>query len=403
MRILIAATEIGGLIHLFADGFRRLGHHVTTAVVQKNQWFSTTYDFDFSEKPLDGERLLEAGFLFGDHDLVIYVWVRQGLLPDFLDLPYLSKKGKQIVSVCVGSDVRHYGSYAEWNLPLSDYIKQLSFTPELLEVSLRTLRAVELYSTIVLSQPNQSFLGVRPFHHFYLPINLAELNHHVPDNQVPIVLHAPTRPQLKGTEFYLNALEQLKNEGVPFELRLLENVNHQDLLRQMTQADIVLDELYFPLYGKTTIEALACGCVVTNGDDPELEPIPRERPIWKVMPSTIVDQLRQLLTNRDERLRLAHRGRRFVEAHHDHVWVARYILSLLQMPEQPYYLHWPTYYYTRFQKKHEIIPADVQALTYAIVQRHGLPPQANLMRLVQDGLLPAELLRLPSPLPDWRP
>ena len=44
----------------------------------------------------------------------------------------------------------------------------------------------------------------------------------------PVVVHAPTHRGGKGTGYLLNALARLKDEGIPFEFKLVEGMTNRD-------------------------------------------------------------------------------------------------------------------------------------------------------------------------------
>src|SRR4029453_12289529 len=75
-------------------------------------------------------------------------------------------------------------------------------------------------------------------------IDLAEWPEQAPDQrETPVVLHVPSRRGTKGTDLILEGLRQLESEGVPFELRLLEGVPHDEARRAVAAADVVVDNV----------------------------------------------------------------------------------------------------------------------------------------------------------------
>ncbi len=121
---------------------------------------------------------------------------------------------------------------------------------------------------------------------------------------------------MKGTAEILDALEHLRREGLRFELRLLENTPNDEVLRILTDADIVVDELNEAHYGMLALEAMATGCVVLAGNRPDIVPIPSDRPVIHVHPGNLVEAFRAAIVDRAERVERAHSGRPFVAHHH---------------------------------------------------------------------------------------
>jgi hypothetical protein len=65
-------------------------------------------------------------------------------------------------------------------------------------------------------------------------------------NSKVVIVHSPNHRGCKGTEYIINAVDQLKNEKLNVELKLLEKVqNHEvrDILRN--EADILVEQLIF--------------------------------------------------------------------------------------------------------------------------------------------------------------
>jgi hypothetical protein len=85
------------------------------------------------------------------------------------------------------------------------------------------------------------------------------------------ILHAPSRPFIKGTEHVRIAMSRLKREGFDFDYRELTGVSHDKVLLSMRSAHVFLNEFYAYSPGVASIEAMANGCVVLTRADPEIE------------------------------------------------------------------------------------------------------------------------------------
>jgi len=139
----------------------------------------------------------------------------------------------------------------------------------------------------------------------------------LPDNDRPVVLHAPTDRRIKGTQHVLEARGD-------FELRLLENATRQDVRRALEAADVYVDQLVLGWYGGTAVEAMALGRPVVaylhQDDLAQVPPAMRdELPIVNATPETLDAAIADALARREE---LADRGRAFVERWHDPLQVA---------------------------------------------------------------------------------
>lgn len=89
--------------------------------------------------------------------------------------------------------------------------------------------------------------------HLLTPLDCPE------SNNPPIVVHAANHRNVKGTQFLLDSLEQLRRIGIPFELRIVENVNRTDAIEIYRRADIIADQFVMGAYGVFALECLALG------------------------------------------------------------------------------------------------------------------------------------------------
>ncbi|HEX6511969.1 MAG TPA: glycosyltransferase [Chloroflexota bacterium] len=140
-----------------------------------------------------------------------------------------------------------------------------------------------------------------------------------PANAVPKVVHAPNHRKVKGTDFFLQACNDLQREGLELELELVERMPNDEARRRYAQADVVLDQLLLGAYGLLAVECMALGKPVICYLREDLF-APNVHwagcPIVSATPQTVRDELRRLLQDPGLRLELGRRGREFVEHHH---------------------------------------------------------------------------------------
>ena len=413
LRVLVGTVEIAGMLPDFADGFRRLGHQVTSAVGTKHPFYPhLKYDVDLEadvfhqpglswlNRSARATRILK---LILTHDLFVFIWAG-GSLRWGTELPLLRALGKKIVWIPCGDDVRHSSAHREEfsSIALSaDHEERLENDP--LTRPLEQLRLIEMYSDHIFSVPNQSSLALRPYQHLFVPVDLSKYMGQVPGREVPTIVHAPSVKSVKGTEFILPVLERLRSEGVPFELRLLEGMSNLEVLTALGDADVVIDQLHTPLHGKLGVEAMASRCALACGNREDYEPVPPDRPIWNIDPVNLYDQLRRLLLDRELRVRLAHEGRAYVERYHDHEKVARSIVERVNGDQAQEYDHYPRFFADRFELPKGItLPKELQRMTAKIVQRWGLPDGVDPQDMIRRGLMSADGLKPSRPIPRWK-
>jgi glycosyltransferase involved in cell wall biosynthesis len=166
------------------------------------------------------------------------------------------------------------------------------------------------------------------------PLQLTPGGAHAEREEV-LVLHAPSNREVKGTAHVIAAIEQLRQEGVPIRLDLVEGVPRTEVLRRLRDADIVVDQLLLGWYGGFAVEAMALGkpvlCHISE-QTPEENPFGRELPIVRATPETIRGRLRELASDHEARTRIGAASRAFVELRHDPRTVAREVLDGLVEP-----------------------------------------------------------------------
>jgi glycosyltransferase involved in cell wall biosynthesis len=144
----------------------------------------------------------------------------------------------------------------------------------------------------------------------------------------PTVLHAPSSRRRKGTEHVIAACEQL-----PVELEIVEGLHHDEARRRYERADIVVDQLNAGWYGLFAIEAMALGKpVVTFLRDEAVaraeEAFQTKVPVVSATADTLVDRLRPLVEDAEERRRIGAASRAYVKRVHDADRIADRLLDI---------------------------------------------------------------------------
>jgi len=138
------------------------------------------------------------------------------------------------------------------------------------------------------------------------------------------IAHAPNHRAIKGTEALIRAVEELKAEGVPVELTLMEGRPNHEIRQLIADADLVVDQLIVGWYAMFAIEAMAMGKPVicylredlrrlylTEGLLGENEP-----PLINADLLSIKETLRGLARDRGRLAEIGRAGRDYVERRH---------------------------------------------------------------------------------------
>jgi glycosyltransferase involved in cell wall biosynthesis len=138
-----------------------------------------------------------------------------------------------------------------------------------------------------------------------------------PDNPRPLVVHAPSNRQKKGTQYVIEACEQL-----PVDLDIVEGVNHEEARARYAKADIVVDQLNAGWHGVFALEAMALGKPVVANLDPETVEQSAEGygiriPIVPATKDTLTLALLPLVDDEARRAAIGSESRAYVEHVHD--------------------------------------------------------------------------------------
>jgi hypothetical protein len=147
----------------------------------------------------------------------------------------------------------------------------------------------------------------------------------------PRIVHAPSRHQIKGTEFVLAAVDRLRAEGLDFEFELIQNLSHAEAKRRYESADIIIDQLRIGWYGVLGVEGMALGKPVVAYVREDLQHhLGDSPPLGIARPDNVADVLRELILDQRKREELGAAGRRYVEEVHDARVIAGSLESLYQ-------------------------------------------------------------------------
>lgn len=144
-------------------------------------------------------------------------------------------------------------------------------------------------------------------------------------NGVVNIVHTPNHRFIKGTEYIIQAVEELKKEGYKIELMLLEKVKNQ-LVREIlySKADILVEKIiHNGCYAQSALEGMATGIpVISNFENEKVAKAFRrysyldECPLIFSNPENIKDDLKTLIENPQLRIELGKAGRSYVEKYH---------------------------------------------------------------------------------------
>ena len=421
MKIFIGTVNVTDAPALLKEGFRKLGHDAEVGLINYSHKFYPAIENDVDVPGLIAATKAEiddsgmavyppAEFfkIVERYDLFVFI-ASYSLMPRLCDLPLLQQMGKKVICYQMGSELRHELTGVQfWKVyghefPLDAYRTCRDENGKIVpwwrgQACMHTFvnklyntRMAERYATTIFSSPPCSNLGVRPYMGMQLPMDADKCTFRIPRNRIPLVVHAPSNRAVKRSDIILNTLLELKEEGVPFRLCLLENRPNAEVLRALSEADVLVDQIFCAALGRLALEGLASGCAVLSGNS-EAVPWPPQRPAVSIRPSTVKERLREVLTNPMLRTRLAAEGREYIEkGYHSPEGAAQAILDAIHREENGDFDYYPTVFTdTARAVKEEPVPSFLRTMTLDILKQHGTHPDTDLDRLSREGFLPVQ-------------
>jgi glycosyltransferase involved in cell wall biosynthesis len=255
---------------------------------------------------------------------VFHLWNRSLICPPGeigvlhgLDLPFLRASGARIVYRFTGYDLRRRSLDMELN-PYSPFHAGFTMPTDERVQSEYIEHLRSWVDCFVVQDPEmQAFLPEAEV----IPrgIDLSRYPYAEPEpRDVPLVVHAPSNPGVKGTAHVERAVQFLRDRGLRFEFTLITGMSHEQALAVYRRADIVIDQLLIGWYGVLALEGMALGKpVIAYVREPLFSDFRPPLPIVNASPMDLADRLAELIVDPALRAERGQRGREFVEQVHD--------------------------------------------------------------------------------------
>ena len=327
LRVLIAPMEIAGQMRLLANELRKKGHNATSVNYYQNKSLpgqgNDRYLGFVSGQRTMGRAVKTLNFFrhaMLNYDVFHFFW-GESLLPGNMDLPILKAAGKKIFVHFRGSDIRQRSYLDEvmerrrQELPM-DMETPLSSPAQIKKLERWRKNADEMFVSI------PELVKIVPEARVVQQvIDLSEWDFCPEGESIQpeelVIAHATTSWGTKGTEFIVQAVDQLKAKGYSVRLELIENRPLDQVREIYRTSHIGVDGLLQGSYGNVSIELMAMGKpVVAYLDDWYMEHRP-DLPVVNATPTDLAKKLGPLIESQTARIELGRRGREYVERWHE--------------------------------------------------------------------------------------
>lgn len=327
-KILFCPHEIGGQMQLMVEELRKRGLYATAATYTQ-EWFGHVNDVHLNLDHVKGSATKHARVLaftlwaMKNYDIFHFFWGSSLYGFDrfpHLDLPLLRWMGKKIFVHFRGLDIIDLAHF--------DYLRAVTAGDDVQEPPLsrpEQLRSVahwHRYAHKMLVSEPDLFRVVPEAVMVQQAINLADwqpvsARPKSSEDGIIRIAHAPSMRRKKGTEFVEQSIAELKAEGLPVELVLIEKMPFTKVKEHYEMCDIGVDQVLYGWYGKVSIELMALRRPVVCYINEEWFPYRSDMPIVNGHPRQLTEQLRKLVENARLREELGQKGRAYIETHHD--------------------------------------------------------------------------------------
>lgn len=324
-RIFLGTMEIAGHMERYTNILRKKGYDVCCVNYYPN---FLKYKADYVLKGFRSENYNEsnkkaidfASKIISEYD-IFHFFFNTSLTINHIDLLVLNLLGKKIIMHNCGSDIRLYSKGIKMNkyLSIAKNCKKLvneNYKKKKIQILSKFIdncivNDAELNEYIKDYYKNVYILRISRELNLY-PFSSQQLN-----NSKPIIVHAPTNSEIKGTKFIMLAIEELSKK-YDFQFILVKNMSHVEARKIYQNADIVIDQIILGSYAGFAIEAMSMGKPVISWiSDFMRKSYPNELPIISANPNNIKEKIEILLSDKEMRIKLGKQGREYVEKYHD--------------------------------------------------------------------------------------
>jgi len=329
LRVIQGTIEIADQMHTVTEGLKKIGVSAKTLNYYPSYLeYKSDYIFDINlfkdinKANIETKKL--ASKIIGEND-VFHFHFGTSLTLDYSDLQLLNELGKKVIMQYWGSDVRMYSKAVKMN----PYVKVKDINEDGIK---RRLELISKYiSNCIVDYELVEY--VKDYHsnvHYTtVTIDLKKYNFiKETHNKKLLIVHAPTAPEFKGTNYILKAIEELKVK-YDFDFKLVQGMTHEHAIKIYEQADLIIDQILTGSYGVFAVESMAMGKpVICWISDFMKEKYPKELPIISANPDNIEEKIEYAIKNKDILKDIGIKSRSYAEKYHDMNKISKDIFTI---------------------------------------------------------------------------
>ncbi|MFC2135025.1 glycosyltransferase [Bacteroidota bacterium] len=343
-RIFIGYNNTVSLGTLLKNGFNSLNIKADFYTSEKNRSF---YDYYGNEEYISlvfskNQFLRYFQVILFLFKIVIkykyFIFIQKGtLLKNYKDVNFLKFFWKKTLIVFTGCDIRmpeRVEKY-KWN-PCSncrdDYKTMVNCN---IERKKNDLKKVENIFDFVVSPDECAGYLKKKYYSHYFPVDFNYLDKYlinskeIKTNSITII-HAPSNFHIKGTFFIDKTIDNLKRRYPFIIYKRLHGIPKDEIIRELLNADIVIDQMLVGFYGVLSVEAMALKKPVVCYIRPDLwKDMKSYCPIINANPDNLEEVLEKILKDPSQLTDRGMKSREYALKYHSPTKIAEYILSIM--------------------------------------------------------------------------
>ena len=146
--------------------------------------------------------------------------------------------------------------------------------------------------------------------------NVVHLRRNTEREKAFQILHAPSNPKIKGTNYIESAINHLIQEGYDINFICLKDKPHEEVLQAIAESDLVIDQLLLGWYGVFAMEAMTLGKPVCVYIEESLTQYIPTDALINTNKDMIYDTLKYILENKTKLSEIGKNGQKYVEMKH---------------------------------------------------------------------------------------
>lgn len=339
------------------DSLKKYGYkvYVVPWIIPKHEKGVINYDVDMESKfpklykNFVGNLLLLYFFFFwASFKFDVFIipfknrFLDRTLFLSWFEFQFLQLARKKIILNPYGGDIQYPEVWADSNdntkkILLNAWEQDTYYSKVDSNITKKNICYGEKYADIIISSLEWPDYLSRIDYHFHMRVKpFTKDNIKIQQNKKKTIkiIHATNHPHFKGTSIIEKAIEDINDPFSRCEISIMQNTKNTEVLKEISHADVVIDQLLAGAYGRLAIEAMSLEKPVIcylRDDLKELYPAWEECPIINANISNLKEKILEVLNmSEKQRTEIGKKSKAYVEKFHSPEYVGEKLHAIIQ-------------------------------------------------------------------------